>query len=155
MIWNTLSSLFSSWAAEVGALTWLGLALVAGILEVSVPHFGCAFISAGAVCAAAAAFFGFSIPVQIGTFVVVMTVSIVGLRAKLLDRVAGPGVPTRTQPLIGRHGQVTHDIDPVLGTGRVNVSGEDWAARSGEAISTGTRIRVVGADGIVLEVTRA
>jgi membrane protein implicated in regulation of membrane protease activity len=159
MIWTALSSLlstlFSSWAAEVGALTWLGLALVAAILEVSVPHFGCAFISAGAVAAAAAAFFGFSIPVQIGTFVLVMTASIVALRARLLDRVAGPGVPTRTQPLIGRHGQVTHDIDPVLGTGRVNVSGEDWAARSVEAISTGTRIRVVGADGIVLEVTRA
>jgi inner membrane protein len=155
MIWNILSSLFSSWAAEVGALTWLGLALVAAILEVSVPHFGCAFISAGAVFAAVAAFFGFSIAVQIATFVVVMTVSIVALRAKLLDRVAGPGLPSRTDPLIGRHGQVTHDIDPVLGTGRVVVAGEDWAARSPDAIATGTRVRVVGADGIVLEVTRA
>ena len=154
-ILSLLSSLFSSWAAEVGELTWLGLALVAALLEVSLPHFGCAFISAGAVCAAAAAFFGFSIPVQIGTFVVVMTVSIVALRAKLLDRVAGPGLPSRTDPLIGRHGQVTHDIDPVLGTGRVVVGGEDWAARSPEAIATGTRVRIVGADGIVLEVTRA
>jgi membrane protein implicated in regulation of membrane protease activity len=155
MIWPILSTLFSSWAAEVGALTWLGLALVAAILEVSVPHFGCAFISAGAVVAAAAAFFGFSVPVQIGTFVVVMTVSIAALRARLLDRVAGPGLPSRTQPLIGRHAQVTHDIDPVLGTGRVVVSGEDWAARSTETIATGTRVRIVGADGIVLEVTRA
>jgi len=93
--------------------------------------------------------------VQIGTFVVVMTGSIAALRARLLDRIAGPGLPSRTDPLIGRHGQVTHDIDPVLGTGRVVVSGEDWAARSSEAIATGTRIRVVGADGIVLEVTRA
>jgi inner membrane protein len=155
MIWNILSSLFASWAAEVGALTWLGLGLVAAILEVSVPHFGCAFISAGAVVAAIAAFFGYSIPVQIATFVVVMTVSIVALRARLLDRVAGRGLPSRTDPLIGRHGQVTHDIDPVFGTGRVVVAGEDWAARSSEAIATGTRVRVVGADGIVLEVTRA
>ena len=44
---------------------------------------------------------------------------------------------------------------PTLGTGRVNVGGEDWAARSAEPIPTGTKIRVVGADGIVLEVTRA
>jgi membrane protein implicated in regulation of membrane protease activity len=155
MMWTILSDLFSSWAAEVGALTWLGLALVAAILEVSVPHFGCAFISAGAVVAAAAAFFGFSVPVQIATFVVVMTVSIAALRARLLDRVAGPGLPSRTAPLIGRDGQVTHDIDPVLGTGRVVVGGEDWAARSPEAITTGTRVRVVAADGIVLEVIRA
>jgi len=155
MIWSILSTLFASWAAQIGALTWLGLALVAAILEVSVPHFGCAFISLGAVVAAAAAFLGFSVPVQIATFVVVMTGSIAALRARLLDRIAGPGLPSRTDPLIGRHGQVTHDIDPVLGTGRVVVSGEDWAARSAEAITTGTRIRVVGADGIVLEVTRA
>jgi membrane protein implicated in regulation of membrane protease activity len=155
MIWNILSTLFASWAAEVGTLTWLGLALVAGILEISVPHFGCAFISAGAVVAAAAAFLGFSVPVQIGTFVVVMTISLWALRARLLDRVGGQGVPSRTAPLIGRHGQVTHDIDPTLGTGRVTVGGEDWAARSLEAISSGTKVRVVGADGIVLEVTRA
>ena len=50
---------------------------------------------------------------------------------------------------------MTHDIDPTLGTGRVNVSGEDWAARSAEPIPAGTKVTVVGADGIVLEVTRA
>ena len=155
MILTILSNLLSGWAAEIGALSWLGLALVAAIIEVSVPHFGCAFVSAGAVAAAAAAIFGFSVPVQIGTFVFVMTVSLWALRARLLDRVGGQGVPSRTEPLIGRHGQVTHDIDPTLGTGRVTVGGEDWAARSLEAISSGTRVRVVGADGIVLEVTRA
>jgi membrane protein implicated in regulation of membrane protease activity len=155
MIGTILSALVSQWASEVGALTWLGIALVAAVLEVSIPHFGCAFISAGAVAAAAAAFLGFGVPAQIGTFVVVLTVSIAVLRARLLDRVGGRGVPSRVEPLIGRHGQVTHDIDPVLGTGRVNVAGEDWAARSGEAIVSGTTVRVVGADGIVLEVTRA
>jgi membrane protein implicated in regulation of membrane protease activity len=155
MIGTILSQMFSSWAAEVGALTWLGLALVAAVLEISVPHFGCAFISAGAVAAAAAAYFGYGVPVQIGTFVVVMTVSLVALRARLLDRVGGQGLPTRTGPLVGRHGVVTHEIDPTTGSGRINVGGEDWAARSTEAIVTGTKVRVVGADGIVLEVTRA
>jgi membrane protein implicated in regulation of membrane protease activity len=154
VIQTLVSAIFSSWAAEIGSLFWLGIALLAAILEVSVPHFGCAFISAGAVVAAGAAFLGFGVPVQVGTFVVVLTVSIAALRARLLDRVGGQGVPTRTEPLVGRHGQVTHDIEPVTGTGRVNVGGEDWAARSAEAISTGTRVRVVGADGIVLEVVR-
>jgi membrane protein implicated in regulation of membrane protease activity len=154
MIGSLLSQLFSSWMAEVGALTWLGLALVAAVLEISVPHFGCAFVSAGAVAAAVAAYFGFGLGVQIGTFVVVMTVSLVALRARLLDRVGGQGLPSRTAPLVGRPGLVTHDIDPTLGTGRINVGGEDWAARSTEGISSGTKVRVVGADGIVLEVTR-
>jgi membrane protein implicated in regulation of membrane protease activity len=143
------------WAAELGSLGWLAVALVAAILEVSIPHFGCAFVSAGAIAAAAAAFFGYGVAVQFGTFVVVMTVSLVALRSRLLNRIGGQGVPARTDSLIGRHGQVTHDIDPTVGTGRVNVGGEDWAARSTEAITSGTKIHVVGADGIVLEVTRA
>jgi membrane-bound serine protease (ClpP class) len=150
-----ISKIFAEWAAQVSALSWLAVALVAAVLEVSVPHFGCAFISAGAVAAAATAFFGFSVGAQIGTFVFVMTVSLVALRQNLLARLGGQGVPSRTDPLIGRHGQVTHDIDPTLGTGRINVAGQDWAARSHEPLTTGTRVRVVAADGIVLEVTRA
>jgi membrane-bound serine protease (ClpP class) len=155
MILRMLSDLFAQWAAEVGSLSWLAVALVAAILEVSLPHFGCAFVSAGAVAAAAAAFFGFGVAAQIGVFVVVMTVSIVALRQNLLSRLGGRGIPSRTEPLVGRHGQVTHDIDPTLGTGRINVGGEDWAARCAEPLPTGTKIRVVAADGIVLEVTRA
>ncbi|HWF83867.1 MAG TPA: NfeD family protein, partial [Vicinamibacterales bacterium] len=76
------------------------------------------------------------------------------LRTRILERIGGPGVPSRTAPLVGRQGIVTHDIDPAIGTGRVNVGGEDWAARSAETISAGTQVRVVGADGIVLEVAR-
>jgi len=64
-------------------------------------------------------------------------------------------VPSRTDPLVGKQGVVTHDIDTTLGSGRVNVGGEDWAARAKEPIAVGVKVRVVGADGIVLEVTRA
>jgi membrane-bound serine protease (ClpP class) len=135
MILRLISDWFANWAAEVGSLSWLAVALVAAVLEVSVPHFGCAFVSAGAVAAAAAAFLGFGVGA--------------------LARLGGQGVPSRTGPLVGRHGQVTHEIDPTLGTGRINVGGEDWAARSVEPLSIGTKIRVVAADGIVLEVTRA
>ena len=51
-------------------------------------------------------------------------------------------------------GIVTQDIDPTVGAGRINVGGEDWAARSPEVIVAGVKVRVTGADGIVLEVTR-
>jgi membrane protein implicated in regulation of membrane protease activity len=153
-MWFLLRAWASSWASELSALVWLAVAFVAAIVEVSIPHFGFAFVGAGAIVAAAAAFFGFSPAVQLAAFVVVMTVSLVLLRSRLLKSIGGRGVPSRTEPLIGRQGLVTNDIDPMLGTGRVNVGGEDWAARSIEPISTGTAVRVVRADGIVLEVTR-
>jgi membrane protein implicated in regulation of membrane protease activity len=138
--------------SELAAFVWLAVAFVSAVVEVSVPHFGFAFVGAGAVAAAAAAFLGYTVPTQFGTFVVVLVVSIALLRSQLLARLGGRGVPSRTEALVGRHAIVTHDIDPTLGTGRVSVAGEDWAARSGEAIAAGARVRVVGSDGIVLEV---
>jgi membrane protein implicated in regulation of membrane protease activity len=147
--------LLRAWAAQITALVWLTVAFISAIVEVSVPHFGFAFVGAGAIAAAAAAFFGFSVGVQFGAFVVVMSASLVLLRSRLLAGLAGQGVPSRTGPLIGRDGVVTDDIDPTRGTGRVNVGGQDWAARSPDPLALGTKVRVVGANGIVLEVTRA
>ncbi len=146
--------MLSDLLSQVGMLAWLAVAFVAGVIEVAVPHFGSAFVCFGAVAAAAAAFFGFGIPIQFGTFIFVLAVSLAGLRSRLINRVGGKGVPSRTQPLIGKQGVVTHDVDPALGRGRVNVGGEDWAARSSEPIGAGTKVRVVGADGIVLEIAR-
>jgi len=143
------------WSSEIALFAWLVVAFIAAILEVSIPHFGSVFVSAGAIAAAAAAFFGYPVQFQVMVFVVVLVASLVGLRSRLIGRLGGQGVPSRTDQIIGRHGLVTSDIDPTVGAGRVNVAGEDWAARSSETITSGTRIRVVGADGIVLEVTRA
>ena len=147
--------LLRTWASQITAVVWLGLAFVSFIVEVSIPHFGFAFVGAGAIVAAGVAFLGFSVPTQLGAFVVVMTASLVLLRSALLTRLGGKGVPSRTESLVGRAGIVTDDIDPRIGTGRVNVAGEDWAARSTQAITAGTKIRVTGADGIVLEVTHS
>jgi membrane protein implicated in regulation of membrane protease activity len=141
-----------SWLSPITALTWILIAFVAAVLEVSIPHFGSAFVSAGAVAAAAAAFMGFGMEAQFVTFVLVLTVSLVTLRSGLIAKLAGRGVPSRTEPLVGRHGRVTQDIDPVTGTGRITIAGEDWAARSRVTIAAGTKVKVIRADGIVLEV---
>jgi membrane protein implicated in regulation of membrane protease activity len=151
-----LTLLSMAWSSELAALVWLAVALIAAIIEVSIPHFGFGFVSIGAVAAAGLAFVGYSLTVQMAVFVVVLSVSLLLLRSRLLGRLmSGRGLPSRTDAMIGRHGMVTHDIDATLGGGRVNVGGEDWAARSSDVIGSGTKVRVVGADGIVLEVTRA
>ena len=151
-----LTLLSMAWSSELAALVWLAVALVAAIIEVSVPHFGFGFVSIGAVAGAAMAYFGYGVTPQMAVFVAVLSISLLLLRSRLLGRLfSGRGVPSRTDTIIGRHGVVTHDIDTTLGGGRVNVGGEDWAARSSEIIASGTKVRVTGADGIVLEVTRA
>jgi membrane protein implicated in regulation of membrane protease activity len=139
---------------EWPAIGWLVLAVVSVIVEVSIPHFGLIFVAIGAVGAAAAAGLALTVPFQIVVFCAVLTVSVFALRPRLVAGLRSRGVPSRTDQLIGKDGIVTHDIDPTAGGGRVNVGGEDWAARSSERIAAGAHIRVAGADGIVLEVTR-
>lgn len=132
---------------------WMVVAIVAGIIEVSIPHFGVIFVSLGAVAAAAVAGLGFGIGIQLLIFMIVLGASLAILRPRLVGSTASPGVPSRTAALAGREGVVTQDVDPTRGAGRVNVGGEDWAARCKTPLPAGTHIRVVGADGIVLEVT--
>jgi len=138
---------------EWPAIAWLAVALVAAIIEISSPHFGAVFVSAAALVAAVIAASAGNPTLQIVTFAFVIVASWVVLRPWLVARATGRGVPSRTQQLIGKEGIVTNEIDPTIGGGRVNVGGEDWAARSSGAVTIGTRVRVTGADGIVLEVT--
>ena len=71
------------------------------------------------------------------------------IRPRLISHLHAPGVPSRTEALIGRQGVVTQDIDALVGAGRVNVGGEDRAARAPMPLPAGTTVRVTAADGIV------
>jgi membrane protein implicated in regulation of membrane protease activity len=137
---------------DSGALVWLAVAIVAATVEISIPHFGLIFVSVAAVVAGAASALGLGFTVQLLLFTVTLVGTFALVRPLFLKKFHGPGVPSRTEALVGRDGIVTEAIDPVSGTGRVNVGGQDWAARSVAAVKPGTLIKVVGADGIVLEV---
>lgn len=138
---------FDSWAA-----IWVTVALVAAVIEISVPHFGIIFVSLGAAAAAAAAYLSLGLIPQLALFIVVVAISFIVIRPRIVGGMGSVGVPSRTESLIGREGVVTLDIDSSVGAGRVNVGGQDWAARAAAPLAAGTRITVVSADGIVLEV---
>ena len=135
------------------ALAWLALAILAAIIDVSIPHFGVVFVSVGAVAAAATAAPGLGVVAQTIVFILALGLSLGVLRPRLMKQLSARGVPSRTDTLIGREGVVTQGIETRIGAGRVNVGGEDWAARAGTPLPVGTQIRVVAADGLVLEVT--
>jgi membrane protein implicated in regulation of membrane protease activity len=140
---------------DAGALLWIVVAIVAAVVEISIPHFGLIFVSVAGGAAALAAALGLGMIPQLVIFTVAVIASFTLLRPMFVKKLHGPGVPGRTEALLGRDGIVTEAIDPVSGTGRVNVGGQDWAARSGATVAAGTIIKVVGADGIVLEVRPA
>jgi membrane protein implicated in regulation of membrane protease activity len=132
---------------------WVIVALGAGILEVVVPAFGFVFVTLAALLAAVLALLAYGLTVQVIAFAVSALVFLFLLRRFFVHRLRGPGVPSRTEAIAGKIAEVTEPIDPVRGLGRVNVEGHDWAARASVPILAGARVRVDGADGIVLLVS--
>lgn len=136
-------------------VTWIVIAVVAAVIEISIPHFGLIFVTLAALAAAGVAYAGPGLVLQSVVFIAALAISFFGLRPRMMSNLGSKGVPSRTDTLLGRDGVVTFDIEATVGAGRVNVGGEDWAARSATPLPAGTRIRVVAADGIVLEVVPA
>jgi membrane protein implicated in regulation of membrane protease activity len=87
-------------------------------------------------------------------FIATAGASMALLRQRFVKGAAGHRMPSRAEAHVGREGVVTMEVDPLVGTGRVNVGGEDWAARADVPVAAGARIRVVGSDGIVLKVSQ-
>ncbi len=132
---------------------WVIVALAAGILEVAVPAFGFVFVTLAALAAAVLALLGVGTTVQVVVFAAATLFFLLVLRRFFVERLRGAGVPSRTDTLHGKLAEVTEPIDPVRGSGRVFVEGHDWAARAPVPIAPGTRVRIHGADGIVLLVS--
>jgi membrane protein implicated in regulation of membrane protease activity len=135
------------------SLGWVTLALVALGAEAIVANLVFLFVSVAALLAADIAALGGSVPIQIAAFAFTAALLPALLRPRLLEKLSGRGVLSRTEALMGATAHVTEQIDPVRGTGRVVVNGQDWAARSSSTVPFGATVQIEGADGIVLLVT--
>ena len=131
---------------------WVIVALVCGILEIFLSSFYFIFSSIAALVTALIAL-QWNWNFQFAGFSLALLLSFVFIRPRCLSKLYGSkGMPSRTEILLGKKGQVTEWIDPVSGKGRVIVEGQDWAAKSEKSILSGQSVLVEGADGIVLQV---
>lgn len=132
------------------ALAWMVIALVALAIEATNLNLIFLFGGVAALLAGTLAALGVPLIGQIIGFAVAALVLPGLLRPRLLRRLGGVGVLSRTDALIGQTGRITRAIDPVNGMGRVLVHGHDWAANSTEPIGEGVVVEILGSDGIVL-----
>jgi membrane protein implicated in regulation of membrane protease activity len=140
---------------------WFAIALVFFILEIVTPGFVLMWFGAGSIVAGLLAFFGVSNPIiQVSVFVVV-SFALVALSRTLFKNVfmrhsPGAGLKTNMDALVGRNGVVTIAIDNERSDGRVQVDGQDWAARAVDSvrIELGARVEVSGFEGARLLVRR-
>jgi membrane protein implicated in regulation of membrane protease activity len=132
------------------ALIWMVVAIVA--LAVEATNLNLIFLFGGVAALLAGTLAALGVPPvgQILGFAVAALLIPMLLRPRLLRRLGGVGVLSRTDALIGQTARVTKAIDPASGPGRILVQGHDWAASSTEPILEGALVEVLGSDGIVL-----
>jgi membrane-bound serine protease (ClpP class) len=144
---------------EMLPVTIAGLVLiVAGVVflvaELHVPGHGLsatagviALVIGGLLLYDAGALVRVSRPLLIGVVIAKAAFFLIVVRKVVAARRMPPPVP---RTLVGAEGVATTDLDPV---GTVRVRGEEWtASASGPTITGGTRVRVVGEQGLKLTV---
>ena len=137
------------------SFAWVAAAVVFAILELVLPYFGLIFAALAALVAAGVST---QTPHPLAAaiaFALALLAGLLLLRPKLVHRLQSKKhLPSRTESLKGRTGQVTTAISGTPLQGRVEVDGQDWAATSIEPLAIGTSVVIEGADGIVLQVKK-
>lgn len=142
--------------------TALGYGLVlagAVLLLVEIIHPGAFLLIPGSVMLAGGILYLLLPDVLLGTIWGPAVVAIVALAATvatvpLYQRVAPNHPPIVTTPssLAGRTGLVIVDVRPDSLKGKVRVDSEIWSARAEEHIPSGTRVRILGGEGVSVRV---
>lgn len=131
---------------------WLGVIVVALLVEGATMSLVSVWCAVGALVTLFAAYFGASLPAQLLLFIGV-SILIAAIARPLAKRYADPRVvPTNADRLPGMEARVTEDIDNSRSSGAVYVDGKIWTARSadGETIPAGELVAVEWMEGVKL-----
>lgn len=132
---------------------WLGITIVAAVVEAAVPALVSIWFVPGGLAALICALAGGAVWLQIALFLALSCLALVFTRP-LAKRLQKPEpVGTNADRVLGAQGVVTEDIDNLLAQGRVSVLGNSWAARSArpqEKIPAGEQVTVERIEGVKL-----
>ena len=138
---------------------WLIVALVFFILEIFTTGIAVICFSFGAIGSCIASLLGANLTWQVIVFAIVTLLSFIFIRPMLIKLFYKKGkneVKTNMEALIGRKGIVSEAIDPVTGSGRVKVDGDDWKAVSvdDQPIELGARVEILKLDSVIVTVKK-
>ena len=135
-----------NWAAII----WLVLTVVFLIAEASTVTVISLWFAAGSLVAMAMALLGGAIWMQVLVFLLVSAIALTALRPLVQKYLTPKLTATNIDSVIGSVGIVSATIDNVGAIGQVKLNGMEWTARStsGDAIETGTKVRVDKIEGV-------
>jgi len=124
---------------------WLVAMIALLVVEASVPGLVSIWFALGAFAAMLSSLLHAPLWLQFTWFAVVSLVSLWFTRPFVKKFVNSRTTPTNLDMVIGQDCVVTEDIDNVLGTGAVTVSGKEWTARMDNAEHSAKKGEVVTA----------
>ena len=127
---------------------WLVIFIVLLIIEIITMGLTTIWFALGALAAFLAGVFGFGTAVQVGVFLVVSIILLVLTRPIAVKYFNKDRTKTNAESLIGQHGLVLEDVDTLKSTGRVEVNGQEWSAKTDEPDGYIGKNTVVVIDGI-------
>jgi membrane protein implicated in regulation of membrane protease activity len=137
----------------VAGWIWLVVAVLLGVAEASTGGLVFACLAVAALVASLPAFLGRTLLVQFGTFLISMVLAwLTGSRLVTRTRRRTRRRGLEVAAPLSRDGVVTHDIDPVHGTGLVKVGDEVWRAVADAPVPAGAAVRVTAVRGAKLVV---
>ena len=138
---------------EVWDYIWLGITVVAAIVEAAVPALVSVWFVPGGLAALVASLFGAPLWLQVALFLVVSGAALI-LTRPLVKRIQSrKTISTNADMVLGKTALVTEEINNLLGAGRVTVLGNSWSARSADTesvIPSGEKVIVEKIEGVKL-----
>ena len=136
---------------------WLILFVILLVIEILTMGLTTIWFAGGALVAFILAFVGFGLPVQIIVFLLVSIGLLVLTRPIAMKFFNQERQKTNAESLIGQKAVVLETIDTLHGTGRAEVNGMEWSAKtddSGETIDAGEVVVIEGIQGVKLIVRK-
>lgn len=134
-------------------ILWLALFVVLLIVEILTMGLTTVWFAGGALVALVLAIAGLELPVQIITFLIVSIVLLILTRPIAIKFFNQEREKTNVDGLIGRKAVVLDAIDTIHGTGRVEINGMEWSAKTEDmecVIAPGKIVVVEGIQGVKL-----
>ena len=136
---------------------WLILFVILLIIEILTMGLTTIWFAGGALVAFILAYVGFGLPVQIIVFLLVSIALLVLTRPIAMKFFNQERQKTNAESLIGQKAVVLETIDTLHGTGRAEVNGMEWSAKTDDAeetIEAGEVVVIEGIQGVKLIVKK-
>lgn len=135
---------------------WLIVFIALLVIEIATLGLTTIWFAAGALVAFLAAFIGFGVPVQVIIFLAVSIILLVLTRPIAMKYFNQERQKTNAESLIGQKAVVLEEINTLQATGRVEVNGMEWSAKTEESdrIEANTVVFIKGIQGVKLIVEK-